>query len=174
MVSILPQISSSFRLFFTGFQYKLVSQLVSSIDITVTLIFVRLSIFFYFQFNSLWVFHIHVTVSYFYWNDKSQVIRTRLRFLAFLNNVVVRIISMFLWFPIPPVPFQSLWGSFQIHQLQFVFHCIFSSLTNSKYLSIISFSFIFAGWSAITVKSTRRLNFFLFFFFLLINTSLVY
>ena len=43
----------------------------------------------------------------------------------------------------------------------FIFHCIFSSLERSKYLSIFSLSFIFAWGSSRTAKFTRWQSFFL-------------
>ena len=48
---------------------------------------------------------------------------------------------------------------------------LFRSLTSSKFLSIFSLSVIFALWSTVTEKSTRRQI--LSFFFMLINTKSV-
>ena len=76
-----------------------------------------------------------------YDSNSSKVFGTLLGILTDASNAVVWM-SRFLWFPIFPGVFQSLWRPLQAHQLQLgswlpsCFVVSFSSLAKSKYLSI--------------------------------------
>ena len=79
------------------------------------------------------------------------------------------------WFLSLSLPLPSLWGLFQVHQLQLVSptpsYSIFScSLARSMYLSIFSLSFIFTLCFARRAKSTiRQVHFFNFIFVFLFS-----
>ena len=99
----------------------------------------------------------------FHWsliNRKSpQISRTLLSILVDLNNAVVWIVYAphFISRSSRPFinPLMVVRRGIRINiTMTFIFHCYFSSLASSKYLSFFSLSFGFTRWSAGTVKST--------------------
>ena len=111
----------------------------------------------------------------FYWrlSDRKylQVSRTFLSILADHNNAVVWMVSthpliskFFSPCTNPLVTVPSAPVTIGITVI-FMFHCFFSSLTRSWYLSLFSLSFSFILLSTRTAKSTIRSVLFFFFFF---------
>ena len=100
----------------------------------------------------------------FHWSlsdsKSSQISRTRLRILAFLNNAVVWIVSTRPPTSKSPRPFNNPLvivpnAPITIGTIvTFMFHSFFDSLARSRYLSFFSLSFRFILWSAGTAKST--------------------
>ena len=111
----------------------------------------------------------------FYWSlidsKTPQASRTLLSILANLNNAVVWMVST--------RPFISSSSSLFIYPLvtvsrasiiiginvTFMFHCFFSSLVRSRYLSFFSPSFTFTLWSAGKAKSTILQVFFFVYYY---------
>ena len=100
----------------------------------------------------------------FHWNlsdSKSPLVsRILLSILAFLNNLVVLMVSTrpLISKSFSPINNPSVavpWVPITIGiNATFMFHSFFNSLAKPRYLSLFSFSFIFSLWSAGTVKST--------------------
>ena len=91
-----------------------------------------------------------------------QAYRILVSILADLSNVVVWIVSTRppisnssspLTTPLKIVPSTPIITGITV---TFMFHCFFSSLARSRYLSLFSFSLILTLWSAGTAKSTIR------------------
>ena len=105
-----------------------------------------------------------------HWSDinSPQVSRTFLGSLNVPNNAVVWIVSI-----LPLISNSKTLGTVQSEPTtiditaKLIFHSFFSSLAKSKYVSIISLSFIFTLWSGETAKSIRKVYFFFFFFFVI-------
>ena len=97
------------------------------------------------------------------------VSRTLLSIMSDLNRVVVWMVSTRPLICKSSRPFNN--SSVTVPKapiaigknVTFMFHCFFSSLTRSRYLSFFSFSFNFTQWSTGTAKSTilQVLSFFL-------------
>ena len=120
----------------------------------------------------------------FHWNlsdsKSSQVSRTLHSILAVLNNAVVWMVSTR-----PPTsksssPFSNPLITVPNAPITIgmivicMFHCFFSSLASSRYLSFFSHSFSFILWSAGTAKSTiLQVLFFFFFLLIIINSGLL-
>ena len=86
--------------------------------------------------------------------------RTLLRILTNLNNAVVWMVSTYLFIskssspcnnPLVTIP--SILITIGI-TITFIFHCFFSSLARSRYLSLFLLSFSFTQWSARMANST--------------------
>ena len=95
-------------------------------------------------------------------SEWQQVPRTLLSILVNLNNAVVWIVSS-----CPPISKSSSLLTKHLRivlsapitvaiTVSFMFHKFFSSLANSKFLSLLLFSLIFTLWSAMMAKFTMR------------------
>ena len=104
-------------------------------------------------------------------DSKSPLVsRTLLSILADLNNTVIWMVTTQTPNSNSSSPLPTLWGSFQVHQLQLVsqlpsYSLVFLLFSSKVYL--FSLSFNFTPWSAWTVKFTvRQVLFFLLFYFI--------
>ena len=102
-----------------------------------------------------------------------QISRTLLSILANLNNIVVWMVSTCPIICKSFNPFTNLMGIFPAAPITigitvtFIFHSFFfTSVARSRYLSLLSLSFNFTGWSGWTAQSTIWKVLFFFFFLL--------
>ena len=125
----------------------------------------QLNYYCYYYYYSLMSFSHNSLLVVFHWSFSDinfpQVSRTHLSILADLSNTVVLKFSILLLISSSSSPFSKLPRIVLIAPttigitLTLIFHGFFSSQARSKYLSIVSFFFIFTQWSVRMAKSTR-------------------